>query len=277
MHHDGLDDACLDKENMQSLSPMKTGDLSMYDSSIQSHAGCSHRPRRPLEQHDSNSQDSGYHGERCLSHASPSKSSESFGLNCLGSMEDEYLDFTDIEPLGNKTNTKLPQGFNKLITNPLIERPVQENKSSPTFSVIRPLFRRALSLQSPCTDITPNSSRVRTSLFKDDEVQSQKRREPPCNSIDTGVKRSRIFDDDDEEEASVPISRPILQRPFSTEETIMCAVQRSSNEPDLIGDFSRNFSLPLTNGKHQDLKAITPQTLAKLMQESSKMLSVHSK
>ena len=39
----------------------------------------------------------------------------------------------------------------------------------------------------------------------------------------------------------------------------------ATEEPDLIGDFTRPFALPLTAGKHQDLKCITPQTLVELI------------
>ncbi|XP_057381883.1 M-phase inducer phosphatase 2-like isoform X1 [Daphnia carinata] len=57
-----------------------------------------------------------------------------------------------------------------------------------------------------------------------------------------------------------------IQRCHSeTEATIMRALQRSTEEPDLIGDFTRPFALPLTAGKHQDLKCITPQTLVDLI------------
>jgi len=57
-----------------------------------------------------------------------------------------------------------------------------------------------------------------------------------------------------------------IQRCHSeTEATIMRALQRSTEEPDLIGDFTRPFALPLTAGKHQDLKCITPQTVVDLI------------
>ncbi len=39
----------------------------------------------------------------------------------------------------------------------------------------------------------------------------------------------------------------------------------ATEEPDLIGDFTKPFALPLTPGKHQDLKCITPQTLVDLI------------
>lgn len=39
----------------------------------------------------------------------------------------------------------------------------------------------------------------------------------------------------------------------------------ASSEPDLIGDFSKPFCLPLTDGRHSDLKSISAQTMAKLL------------
>ena len=46
---------------------------------------------------------------------------------------------------------------------------------------------------------------------------------------------------------------------------VIVLVRLATEEPDLIGDFTRPFALPLINGKHQDLKCITPQTLVDLM------------
>lgn len=60
--------------------------------------------------------------------------------------------------------------------------------------------------------------------------------------------------------------RVTLQRCHSeTEATIMRAVQRSVQEPNLIGDFSRPYILPLTNGKHQDLNCISHHTTSRLI------------
>lgn len=39
----------------------------------------------------------------------------------------------------------------------------------------------------------------------------------------------------------------------------------ASSEPDLIGDFSKPFCLPLMDGRHQDLKSISTHTMAKLV------------
>jgi M-phase inducer phosphatase len=60
---------------------------------------------------------------------------------------------------------------------------------------------------------------------------------------------------------------PKFQRCFSeTEATIKSALLRASTNPDLIGDFSKPFALPLMEGRHQDLKSISVDTLAALMQ-----------
>nr|CAH7745696.1 unnamed protein product [Callosobruchus chinensis] len=251
----------MDKENIQTFNPMKTDELSMYDNGISSsESQCYHnRVPRTLQELDTNSRDSGYgmsYEGKFMSYASPTRTSAaSFGS--LSSMEEEFLDFADVEPL-EKQN--LPHDFSKLITNPLIHKR-SETKASPKDTFIRPLFRRALSLQ---TD-TPNSTRARTSLFRDDEGRSFKRPEPPSGKENTmGIKRSRMFDDEDGED-SMPLVKVPLQRAFSTEETIMCAVQRSCAEPDLIGDFSKSFCLPMVRGKHQDLKSISSHTLARLM------------
>lgn len=39
----------------------------------------------------------------------------------------------------------------------------------------------------------------------------------------------------------------------------------ASSEPDLIGDFSKSYSLPLMDGRHRDLKSISVHTMAKLV------------
>ncbi|XP_038220400.1 M-phase inducer phosphatase-like isoform X2 [Zerene cesonia] len=61
-------------------------------------------------------------------------------------------------------------------------------------------------------------------------------------------------------------ARPVLQRAFSENNaSIMSALARSACEPDLIGDFSLPFALPLTTGDHVDLKSISCDTLAALI------------
>ncbi|XP_044745107.1 M-phase inducer phosphatase 1-like [Coccinella septempunctata] len=56
---------------------------------------------------------------------------------------------------------------------------------------------------------------------------------------------------------------PVLEPAFSGDE-IITAVQRSTEE-ELIGDFSWPYTLPITKGRHQDLKSITASTVADLI------------
>ncbi|KAL1493446.1 hypothetical protein ABEB36_011497 [Hypothenemus hampei] len=272
----GSCDTCQFSRNKNKLSPMENTEESLYDGPRTIPVSCSasspHCPsRRLLEDIDASSRDSGYgmgfHGEsgKFLSYASPNRVLSS----SFGSMEEDFLeDFTEIDPL--EDSSPWPKDFNKLIKEPLVGK-TKENKkiSSPKDTVIRPLFRRAVSLQN-----TPLSKeKVRLNLFSnfedddnDKENRSNKRSEPPTELENTLIKRSKMqikFWSTDPKPAPM---KALYNRQFSaTEESIMCAVQKSSTQPDLIGDFSKSYCLPLTNGRHQDLKSITPGTLAKLM------------
>lgn len=114
----------------------------------------------------------------------------------------------------------------------------------------RPPLRRSLSSQC-----TPNNSRFCLFKIEEDEPRPFKRPEPPGTpDSPSRIKRCKTFNDD-----------TAISRMPASQESIMCALQRSTNEPDLIGDFSKTFCLPLTPGRHQDLKSITPTTLAGLM------------
>ncbi|XP_076262381.1 M-phase inducer phosphatase-like isoform X2 [Rhynchophorus ferrugineus] len=272
------------KSNGKKNDCQNSEDISLYEGTAPLPETCttdsspSCPSRRSLDDVDSSSHDSGYgasyQGEngKFLSYASPTRGlSFSFESGSMCSMEDDFLeDFSDVEPL-EKTSV-LPKDFCKLINDPLEIRSKCTEKNSPKDTFIRPLFRRALSLQNTRPSTTPNSSRVRTNLFKSDDNENKenrpfKRPDPPTTLESVLIKRSKLFDEHSppQQKCRSP-ARPVLKRAVSaTEESIMCAVQRSSTEPDLIGDFSKSFCLPLTKGKHQDLKAITPETLARLI------------
>nr|CAH0105318.1 unnamed protein product [Daphnia galeata] len=110
------------------------------------------------------------------------------------------------------------------------------------------------------------------------------KRSEPSSSVDSAVQQQenkRRKDDNNDRPVFTSLDHNVgnnnktvalsrlphrIQRCHSeTEATIMRALQRSTEEPDLIGDFTRPFALPLTTGKHQDLKCITPQTLVDLI------------
>lgn len=233
-------------------------EMFMYDANSPSRMSCDGSPRhscviRELDETDSQTQDSGY-STGGFSRCSPANKTLSFG-SCTDEL---FCDLSDLE--NENSNHQLPNHFSNLITGSLQTKDVSENKTV----VQRPMFRRAFSL---ICNTSPARTNVRSCLFKNDdsEIKNFKRPEPPGDlQSPLTVKRSRVLQDVDNI-THIP-ARPLFQRSVSvTEESIKSAVHRSASIPDLIGDFSKSFCLPLIPGRHQDLKSITPATLVKLM------------
>lgn len=269
-----------DKENVpQNIvsSPLKSeNDSSFYEARPNteepchgSPGHCSHFPkeRNPFEDCDVNSQDSGYSASfKSLR----SQSYTTFGS--LGSIEDEFLDISELDRDNN--DDAMAGELSSLISGKIVS---SDKKKSPEFLFRRSNYRRAISMVNE--NEIPSTSRVRSCLFNSSPTSPSttrafKRPEPPV-FLHTPLmnKKSRIYSyEDKEEEASVSsVARPTLVRSFSeaavsSEDAIKSALQRSSTEPDLIGDFTKSYCLPLISGRHQDLKSISPATLAQLME-----------
>ncbi|KAF5277946.1 hypothetical protein FQA39_LY18424 [Lamprigera yunnana] len=285
-----------EKENSrQSLSHslMKNeSDLSLYSNSSLDRLSCGSPnhclyQRRPLEDHDQNSQDSGYgagyigEGKKFYQFAkslgvtprqdcSPVKTC-SLSFESMDSMDDDFLEFTDLQASIDQ-NVQLPTDFSTLTDGPFNTGVNSKEISPQLHSLHRPAFRRAISFEVSSPQ-TPIPNRVRSCLFKKDDgdFRSFKRPEPP-NETRSHIqsKRSKVeartYSVSEFEQSLVVLDRPSFRRSVSaSEESIKYALHRSSTEPDLIGDFSKSFCLPLTSGRHQDLISITPSTLAVLM------------
>ncbi|XP_055379226.1 M-phase inducer phosphatase-like [Condylostylus longicornis] len=153
-------------------------------------------------------------------------------------------------------------------------------------------------VQEQQLDLTPNSSNP-SYIFHQHQMHVEKcfkRPEPPCFSpiqskrYKTELKSQQansyqqydlqqsksasIIEDKENHNISSKINiqeigkcnRPIFRKSMSMNDAdIMTALSRSSDEPELIGDFSKPFCLPLMEGKHRDLKSISSDTLAKLL------------
>ncbi|XP_065165126.1 M-phase inducer phosphatase-like isoform X2 [Atheta coriaria] len=241
-------------------SPERMCEPRMYDNSpsrmsYDGSPNCSFTLRRISSDilQDNSTQDSGY---------SPSEPKVSPRRHLsFGSMSEEFIDLSDIEndTENQPPNKQLTGEFSKLITGSISDA---LNTSSPKCSFNRPPLRRPFSVIG--TINTPGKSRAR-SLFGDlekAESRSFKRPEPPTGLVSPlSAKRFKVFDR--------PVRRveatTIFKRSVSTQEMIKTAIHRSSTEPDLIGDYTKAFSLPLIPGRHQDLKSITPTTVAKLI------------
>ncbi|XP_013781689.1 M-phase inducer phosphatase 1-B-like [Limulus polyphemus] len=59
--------------------------------------------------------------------------------------------------------------------------------------------------------------------------------------------------------------KPVQRSSSETEASIIKALQKSDLNPNLIGDFSKPFALPLVEGKCRELKNISPDTMAQLI------------
>lgn len=134
--------------------------------------------------------------------------------------------------------------------------------------------------QSPSLNTTPYSSRINAAAASAAE-RCFKRPDPPSTTVSpVQCKRykgdffSAEKENTDQELLQIPHasaeqsnnSKPVLRRYVSMNDAdIMSALSRSSSEPDLIGDFSKPFCLPLMDGRHRDLKSISSHTMANLI------------
>ncbi|GFN88600.1 M-phase inducer phosphatase [Plakobranchus ocellatus] len=146
----------------------------------------------------------------------------------------------------------------------------QEKNSTPSS---RPAVCRRGLHRSQSLDIRrrPSIKRSEPSDFTGEDFQSKKFRSN-CNTLgdfgsssnNSGITFSGNSDDSSTSEwAACP--RRLLRCHSETEAMIKSAVSRMFEEPDLIGDCSKPYFLPTIRGKHQDLKSITPDTLAQLI------------
>ncbi|XP_047114374.1 M-phase inducer phosphatase-like isoform X1 [Schistocerca piceifrons] len=214
------------------------------------------------------------------------------------SIDDGFMELLECEKLDE--DAQLPSGMNTLLSGALKEvnrrSPLKEKGNSPQTSpfkiTLRPpeqkYFGRSLSY---C-----GQQKVRNSLFSSpgsnssspcvsptvEAIRAFKRPEPPCGIISPlEIKRHKsntcMSIAENEAVTHTAVKGTLfsygferhsvkIQRSFSeTEATIKRALQKASQEPDLIGDFTKPFILPLMDGRHQDLKSISPETLASLI------------
>ncbi|XP_055616618.1 M-phase inducer phosphatase-like [Toxorhynchites rutilus septentrionalis] len=293
--------------------------------------GSASRLRRPLEDYDPNSMDSGYgasvssegHKSQSMfrfiqpsiprqnsSSASPPAHSKrifhSLSSGSMESMDDIDMDLFEMDALEDDAQ-QLPSNLNSLICGDIkaTKTTTPENK--------RPFFRRCLSLSdnliarrakntlvfdspadidSPLAktperfriapdqeniNLTPFSSRTETArCFKRPEppgvspIQSKRHKaeaQTPVSAYRSTISTSEISSLESPAILTVPSVRHNLQKSISMNDAhIMSALSRSSSEPDLIGDFSKSYILPLTEGRHRDLKSISPGTMGDLLQ-----------
>uniref|UniRef100_A0A6M2DLL1 protein-tyrosine-phosphatase n=1 Tax=Xenopsylla cheopis TaxID=163159 RepID=A0A6M2DLL1_XENCH len=257
-----------------------------------------HKPlRQPLADHDTNSVDSdaGYGAsfseqgpKRCqliaastvvprrIIEPSPSKTQSpktkspcslkifhSLSSGSMESMDDGFIELFDMDSMDE--NAQLPCDLNSLISGDIKSVKTPDRSLKPSFcrslslnnDISTPELFSSLKLKSP-NPTTPTS----------DGSRCFKRPEPPCmlQSPNMPKRRKSTSLGNIDESPETQNRQRILQRSVSDHEHIIKqALARSSMEPDLIGDFSKPFCLPLMEGRHQDLKSISTDTLAALI------------
>ncbi|XP_058057531.1 M-phase inducer phosphatase-like [Anopheles bellator] len=216
-----------------------------------------------------------------------------------GSMESmDDLELFDMETMQDEE--QLPSGLNTLISGT-----IKTTRSSTTPETKRPYVRRCLSLTEntnkmnvqPCNVIagapgsvikTPERFVRRLVAIEDQEnchltpysaritdaARCFKRPEPPgispvqskrCKMIESSPTKALVPSSLDSPSRTT-VLKTIYQKSISmNDEQIMNALSRSTSEPDLIGDFSKSYILPLMDGQHRDLKSISGETMARLL------------
>ncbi|XP_041983911.1 M-phase inducer phosphatase-like isoform X2 [Aricia agestis] len=197
-------------------------------------------PKNPLR-HEKSDSSIGSMISPCSSRRFPSESTTSMESGFVSEFEEPFLEIEDVS-----NSPKLPD-FNDLLSGQ-----IKENFAERSLKVKKP-FQRSLSFN-------PEASKSRASLFSIKESplkRSNKRSEDQLNSGDSKRRKANC---------SPQMKRPVLHRAFSENNaSIMSAMSRSDLNPDLIGDFTQPFALPLTMGDHADLKSISCDTLASLL------------
>ncbi|XP_043232644.1 M-phase inducer phosphatase-like isoform X1 [Amphibalanus amphitrite] len=199
--------------------------------------------------------------------------------------------FMDAIALDTMDESAMPAGLQELLSAPILHSPASEPAAAAAGQPAhrRPPIRRFLSMvEHPTTDAARAHATLtdRMPVPVPGRVGQFKRPEPPahepcsptrkrlCSLAEASPSPSpsppRAFElQRSESHRLTPVSERVrpLQRCFSeSEATIKRAVQRSCQDPDLIGDSTRPYVLPLVHtSRNNDLKAISGETLARLM------------
>ncbi|XP_033123807.1 M-phase inducer phosphatase 2-like [Anneissia japonica] len=168
----------------------------------------------------------------------------------------------------NKTSA--PSGLDNLITKPLIKKcsPTSKTKVTPP-GPLQPISINKMDGNTPVA--IPAARGVRRSIFKvpsqpsiqscsflkrserpRDHPSPIQRKKPRSSSIDSGCFKTQTTD-------------PIIPRKLERSQSMLSPYTRPADQPDLLGDQSKPYCLPLLPGKHRDLKCISPNTLGRLI------------
>uniref|UniRef100_A0A2K6V2K6 M-phase inducer phosphatase n=1 Tax=Saimiri boliviensis boliviensis TaxID=39432 RepID=A0A2K6V2K6_SAIBB len=154
--------------------------------------------------------------------------------------------FVDILESDLKDDDAVPPGMESLISAPLVKTlEKEEEQDLVMYSKCQRLFR---SPSMPCSVIRPILKRLERPQDRETPVQNKRRRSvtPP----------------EEQQEPEEPKARVLRSKSLCHDEIENLL---DSDHRELIGDYSKAFLLQTVDGKHQDLKYISPETMVALL------------
>ncbi|CAO1437323.1 unnamed protein product [Diamesa serratosioi] len=180
------------------------------------------------------------------SHKTPSKYMMSLGENSNGSTSSS----------SNTTSTRMGNGFK-----------VFHSLSSGSMESMDEDYMDLIEMENMDEDAqlpTDLSSLICKDIKSTTKTPENKRFVRKCLNLDNNNStiKSSLFTPSPK---STP-RRPAFKKSMSMNDAvIMNALSRSTSEPNLIGDFSKPYCLPLIDGRHSDLRSINSQTMNQLL------------
>uniref|UniRef100_A0A8C3SLH7 M-phase inducer phosphatase n=1 Tax=Chelydra serpentina TaxID=8475 RepID=A0A8C3SLH7_CHESE len=156
--------------------------------------------------------------------------------------DDGFMEILDEEEL--KNDADVPPGMESLLTAPLVKKEGTDLRSV-RHGKCRQLFR---SPSMPCSVIRPILKRLDRPQDKDTPVKTKRRKSVAGTPI--------------EEKAEEPKSRLLRSRSFCHDEIENIL---DNDHRELIGDFSKAYLLQTVEGRHQDLKYISPEMMVAVL------------
>ncbi|XP_053056171.1 M-phase inducer phosphatase 2 isoform X1 [Acinonyx jubatus] len=169
-----------------------------------------------------------------------------FPLTATQGSSEEDDGFVDILESDLKDDNVVPPGMESLISAPLVKTSEKEQEQDLIiYSKCQRLFR---SPSMPCSVIRPILKRLERPHDRDLPIQNK--------------RRKSVTPPEEQREAEEPKARVLRSKSLCHDEieTIL-----DSDHRELIGDYSKAFLLQTVDGKHQDLKYISPETMAALL------------
>uniref|UniRef100_A0A8C8VIB8 M-phase inducer phosphatase n=1 Tax=Pelusios castaneus TaxID=367368 RepID=A0A8C8VIB8_9SAUR len=163
--------------------------------------------------------------------------------------DDGFMEILDEEEMKNDAN--VPLGMENLLMAPLVSKEGADLRSARR-SKCRQLFR---SPSMPSSVIRPILKRLERPQDKDTPVKTKRRKSVAGSPL--------------EEKVEEPKSRLLRSRSFCHDEIENIL---DNDRRELIGDFSKAYLLQTVEGKHQDLKYISPEMMVAVLNGQFKSL-----